>query len=230
MPVSQRLLNERYERCLTCVDAEFADMPADSGGKEAADGLREAFEEIQTEGTAQAGAGDSAKVGTGQRSLARFNLKEWRKTLARTADAEARKTAGFDEDFPPPYGENDDKLITKSRAVAPKAVEKKAVFIKRGMESADVLSGESLVAAFETALGVTNTALSHKGAATGGKASAYGRAAEFYEDLDIYIRNKYRDQPDKINAWNIASRLERPSAKKEGETEEEETAPDAPDS
>lgn len=225
MSVAQRLLNERYERSLTCVDAEFADMPVGSGGREAADGLREAFEEIQEEGTAQAGAGDTAKVGTGQRSLARLNLKEWRKALARSADAEARRTAGFDADFPPPHGENDDELITKSRAVAPKAVEKRAVFIKRGMESADVLSGEALVAAFETALGVTNTALSHKGAATGGKASAYKRAAEFFEDLDIYIRNKYRDQPDKIHAWHIAARLERPSANKGGNDDNGENNP-----
>ena len=216
MPYTQRQLNGRYSRSLACVDAEFSDMPADSGGKEAADGLREAFEEIQAEGAAQSGAGDSAKVGTGQRSLARLNLKEWRKALAQTADAEARKTAGFDEDFPPPRGESDDKLITKSRAIAPKAADKKAVFVKRGMESEYVLSGDALVAAFETALGVTNAALSHKGAATGGKSSAYARAADFFEDLDIYIRNKYRDQPDKINAWNIASRLERTSAKKDG--------------
>jgi hypothetical protein len=230
MPYSQRQLNGRYSRCLACVDAEFADMPADSGGREAADGLREAFEEIQAEATTQSGAGDTAKVGTGQRSLARFNLKEWRKALARTADAEARKTAGFDEDFPPPRSESDDTLLTKSRAVAPKAVEKKAVFVKRGMESEYVLAGAALVAAFETALGVTNTALSHKGAATGGKASAYRRAAEFFEDLDIYIRNKYRDQPDKINAWNIASHVERTAQKSGEETEEEEPAPDAPES
>ncbi len=213
MPVAQRTLNGRYGRVLTCVDAEFANMPADSGGREAADGLREAFEEIQAKGSAQAGAGDSAKVGTGQRTLARFNLKEWRKALARSADAEARTTAGFDEDFPPPHGESDDKLITRSRAVAPKAVTNKKIFIKRGLEEDYVLSGESLVAAFETALGATNAALSHKGAATGGKSSAYRRAAEFFEDLDIYIRNKYRDQPDKLNAWNIASRLERPAKK-----------------
>lgn len=219
MPYTQRQLNGRYSRSLACVDANFADMPADSGGREAADGLREAFEEIRQQDAAQAGAGGTAKVGTGQRSLARFNLKEWRKALARTADAEARKTPGFDEDFPPPHGESDDKLITESRAVAPKAVTNKKVFTKRGLEEDYVTSGEAFVAAFETALGVTNAALSHKGAATGGKSSAYGRAAEFFEDLDVYIRNKYRDQPDKMNAWNIASRLER-SAKKDENSEQ----------
>ncbi len=225
MSVAQRLLNERYSRSLTCIDTEFTDMPADSGGREAADGLREAFEEIQAEGATQAGAGDTAKVGTGQRSLARHNLKEWRKSLARTANVEARKTAGFNADFPAPHDENDDELLTKSRAVAAKAVDKKAVFTKRGLEESYVISGGALVAAFETAFGATNTALSHRGAATGGKASAYQRAAEFFEDLDIYIRNKYRDQPDKINAWNIASHLERSSAKKNGGNEGGENNP-----
>ena len=217
MPVSQRLFNERYERVLTCVDAEFADMPAGSGGREAADGLSEAFAEIQAEDTAQASSDSTAQVGTGQRTLARENLRDWRAALARTANVEARKTAGFDKDFPPAYSENDDELLTESRAVAPKAVTAKEIFKKRGMEDDYVISGAALIAAFENAFGITNTALSHRGAATGGKASAYRRAAEFHEDLDIYIRNKYRDQPDKINAWNIASRLERSSAKKEEE-------------
>lgn len=223
MPYTQRQLNGRYSRSLACVDAEFADMPDGSGGREAADGLREAFEEIRQQDTAQAGAGGTAKAGTGQRSLARLNLKEWRMALARTANVEARKTAGFNRDFPPPHGESDDELLTESRAVAPKAIASQAVFAKRGLDKDYVASGETLVAAFETSLGVTNTALSHKGAATGGKSSAYRRAAEFFEDLDIYIRNKYRDQHDKINAWNIASRLERSAKKKDGETEKVKT-------
>ena len=60
----------------------------------------------------------------------------------------------------------------------------------------------------------TNEALSHKGAATGGKRSAYREADEHFDELDIYIRNAYFDQPDKLNAWNIAARLEHPSKNK----------------
>ena len=219
MAFSQRVLNERYSRCLACVDAEFADMPAGSGGRVAADGLREAFEEIQELDATQAGAGNTVEVGTGQRALARLNLKEWRKALARTANVEARNNAGFNRDFPPPHGENDDELITESRAVAPKAARHVAVFTNRGLDEHYVLSGEALIDAFETALGATTTALSHRGAATGGKRSAYGRAAEVFEDLDLYIRNKYANQPDKIHAWNNASHLERPARKKNSEGE-----------
>lgn len=219
MAFSRRVINEMYERALACLDAEFADLPANSGGGEAAVGLRATVTEIKQESAAQAGAGDTAKVGTGQRSTARFNLKRWRNSLARTADVIARKKPGFDKDFPLPYGENDDELLTKSRAVAPKAVAGQADFTNRGLEADYVQSGSDLIEAFEAAFGVTNEALSHRGAATGGKSSAYKRADEHFDELDIYIRNKYAAQPDKINAWRNATHIERTAAAKEKENE-----------
>jgi hypothetical protein len=216
MAVSQRLLNERYERCLDCVDAEFSDMPAGSRGKIAADGLQTVFTQIQQKGAEQAVAEGKAEEGTGQRTVARINLKEWRKELARTANYASVENPGFNRKYPAPHGENDDELLTESRAVAPEAVEDEEEFTSRGLEEDFVKSGDALITAFETAFGITNTALSQKGAATGGKSSAYKQAAEFFDDLDIYIRNKYRDQPDKLNAWRVASHLERTSSNKGG--------------
>jgi hypothetical protein len=46
MPVSQRKINEMYERVFACLDAEFADLPAGSGGETAAGGLRAAYDVI----------------------------------------------------------------------------------------------------------------------------------------------------------------------------------------
>lgn len=49
------------------------------------------------------------------------------------------------------------------------------------------------------------------------KKSAYQDADEFFDELDIYIRNKYADQPDKINAWNNAAHIERTTETNDGE-------------
>jgi hypothetical protein len=219
---AQGKINDMYERALTCLDAEFTDIPKDSGGDLAARGLREAFAVIREAGSSQAGFGDSAQAGTGERSAARVSVREYRKRLAWTANVITRKKAGFNRDFPLPYGETDDELITHTRAVAAKAVANEADFTLRGLTNEYIASGTALVDAFEAALNATNTALSHRGAATGSKKSAYREADENFDELDIYIRNSYADQPDKINAWRNATHIERSAAKQKEENPPEE--------
>lgn len=218
MAVSRRKINEMYERALASLDAVFGDLPAGSGGKAAADGLRNAFALIREKGEAQTGFADSAKVGTGERSAARFNIREYRRRLAETANIIARQKAGFNRNYPTASSETDEELITQTRAVAAKALESKADFIRRGLTQEYLESGTELVEAFQTALKTTNESLSQRGEATGGKRSAHAEAADFFDELDIFIRNYYRDQPDKLNAWRNAARIERTAAKNNEET------------
>jgi hypothetical protein len=217
MAVSQSKINDRYQRALSCLDAEFTDLPADSGGKEAADGLRAAFAVIQSKTVAQSSSSGTAKAGTGERSTARFNVREYRKKLAKTANIISRKKPGFNSNFSSPHGETDEEIITETRAIVPKAVDNKADFMHRGLTLEYLQSGTDLVNVFEATFSITNQALSHRGAATGSKSSAYKDADEFFDELDIYIRNRYADQSDKINAWNNATHIERTAEKKEEE-------------
>ena len=208
-----------YERVFACLDAEFTDLPAGSGGQLAADGLREAYAVIQGTSSEQAGFGDSAQAGSGQRAEARYNVKEYRKKLAQTALIIAKKKSGFNEHFPAPHGETDDELVAQTRAVAAKAIEMKEDFTKRGLPETFLASGTGLVDAFEATLDVKNEALSHRGAAVGSKRSAYSQADEHFDELDIYIRNHYADQPDKLHAWRNATHIERSAAKKKDDGE-----------
>lgn len=217
MRFSQSDINEMYERVLSCLDAEFTDLPVGSGGQLAADGLRDAYAEIQSKSADAAGFDGSAQAGSGQRATARFNIREYRKTLARTALIIAKKKSGFNEHFPAPHGENDDELVANSRAVADKAVAMKADFIERGLTEAYLTSGTGLVDVFETTLDVKNEALSHRGAAVGGKRSAYSEADEYFDELNIYIRNHYAGQSDKLHAWRNATHIEKAAKKKPDE-------------
>lgn len=217
MGTSRRKINEMYERALACVDTVFADLPADSGGKRAADGLRNAFASIREKAEAQTVFTDSAKVGTGERSAARFNIREYRRRLAETANIIARQKVGFNRNFPPASSETDAELLTQTRVVAAKALESKDDFIERGLTQEYLESGADLIEAFQNALRNTNESLSQRGAATGGKTSAYTEASDFFDELDIFIRNYYRDQPDRINAWRNATHVERSAVKKSAE-------------
>ena len=214
MAVSQSDTNDMYERVFACLDTEFTDLPAGSGGQIAANGLRDAYAIIQSKSSEQSGFGDSAQAGSEQRAAARFNLKKYRSRLAETADIIARKKTGFDEHFPAPSRETDNELVANSRAVAAKAVEMKADFMERGLTEDYLQSGDDLVDAFEATLDTKNEALSHRGAAVGSKRSAYSQAGEHFDELDIYIRNHYADQPGKLHAWRNATHIEKASKKK----------------
>jgi hypothetical protein len=204
-----------YERVFSCLDAEFPNLPAGSGGKIAEDGLRATYAIIQNQGSAQTEFSGDAQAGTGQRTEARRNIRNYRSKLADTSNIIARKIAGFNQHFPSPSGETDDELVTNTRAVKEKAIEMKTELILRGLTVDYLESGTDLIEAFEAALDTRNEALSHRGAATGSKKSAYRESDEHFDELDMYIRNQFADQPDKINAWNIATHIERSSAKNE---------------
>ena len=213
MTVALSKLDDMYDRATACLDAEFQDLPPD--GVALADGFRAAVAVTRSKGVEQAGFSGEAQAGTGQRTVARVDIKSYRSKLAETSNVIARKIPGFNENFPPPAGETDDELITNTRAVKIKAVEKKADFMLRGLSEEYLESGTARVEALEAALASTNEAMSHRGAATGSKKTAYQEADEFFDELDIYIRNHYADKPDKLNAWRIATHIERSSAKKE---------------
>jgi hypothetical protein len=215
MAVSLGKLNDMYERVLSCLDAEFPNLPAGSSGKIAEDGFRAAYAGIQSSGSLQAGFGGSAQAGTGQRTVARKNIRDYRRKLFENASLIARQTPGFNEHFPPSSGETDDQLVTVTRAVVEKAIELKDPFILRGLTLEYLDSGNDLITAFESALDTRNEALSHKGAATGSKKTAYQTADEHFDELDLYIRNAFANQPDKINAWNNATHIERTPKKDE---------------
>lgn len=217
MAVSQSDINDMYERVFAVLDAEFADLPAGSGGKTAADELRDAYAVIQGRRSLQSGFGGSAQAGSEQRAAARFNLRKYRSRLAETANVIAKKKTGFDKHFPAPKNETDDELVANSRLFAEKAIEMADDFIRLGLTQAYLESGTSLIAKFEATLDTKNEALSHRGAAVGGKNSAYAAADEHFDELDIYIRNYYADQPDKLHAWRNATHIEKSAKKKKSD-------------
>lgn len=220
MGYSQRSKDDRYRRVIAALDTEFTDIPANSAGAEAADGLRAQFAIIESKSGAQAGFYAAGQAGTDEREVARAKLKTYRYKLANTAETVARKKPGFDENYPSPADETDAELIANSRAVAARAVTDEADFTWLALEKTYVLSGAALTDAFEASFKPTDQATVSRSAAVGGKKEARRQAADFFAELDTYIENYYDDQPDKLHAWRVASRVERSAAKRTDDEEE----------
>jgi len=198
-----------YNRVLDSLPTEFADLPPDSEGAEAAEGLSEEYNIIVGKSALQSGFKGTAQEGTAQRTVARQNIREYMSTLARTGRSIARKKPGFEQNFPPPSDKNDVELLTDARAVAVKAMEYKTDFTGRGLKVEYLQSINNYIADFDNSLDATNSAVGLGGAAVGGKNAAYDRADEHFDVLDDFIRNFYRDQPEKLAAWKIVSHIRR---------------------
>ena len=198
-----------YRRALECRDTVLTDLPPDSEGALAAEGLREQYDIIIAQTAAQSGFSGTSKMGAAQRKLARKNIYDYLATLHGSAEIIGRKIVGFEQNYPSPSSKDDNELLADARAVAPKAIEDKNLFIGRAIKLEYLESGAEFVEDFEESLDTSYGAQSSRSEATGSKASAYDKADEFFDSLDDFVKNYYRDQPQKLAAWKNATRIER---------------------
>jgi len=217
MRFSQSSVNDMYLRVIECVDTVLTDMPPDSEGALAAQGLREQYDIIIASTAAQSGFSGTARMGAAQRALARKNIYDYLMALSRSAKIIGRRETGFEQNFPSPAGKDNNQLLADARSVAPKAIEHKTLLMGRGYTLEYLQSGAGFVEDFEESLETSYDALSSRGEAVGGKLSAYDKADEFFDSLNDFVKNYYRDQPQKLAAWRIATRIERSPARKKEE-------------
>jgi len=204
-----------WKRAVVCLDTELADLPRESDGAAAGERLRIEIPIIERESAAQTAQGGTAKQGTAQRRVARNRIREILNALAKTADTIARRKPGFDEQFPMPYGSrNDEQLLALARATQIKAAENREDFERLGItrEFMDSIAPE--IEAFADALETTSAAVGSRGAAVSGIDESTKRGADDFEDLNTFVRNFYRDRPEKLAAWRIATHVERAPVRK----------------
>lgn len=210
---SQGAVRDMFNRVLDVLPVEFADLPASSVAGSAAADLQVQYDVVISQSGEQSGFADTGKSGTAQRAMARQNIRDYLSTLGQTARSVARKTPGFDKNYPPPSGMDDTELLNEARAVAPKALADQAIFIGRGLTLAFLTSIDEYIADFDASQDVSNVADGSRGAAVGEKNDAYEKGLDDVDVINDFIRNFYRNQPAKLAAWKIASHVER-SAKK----------------
>lgn len=217
MAYTLKAIKEMYNRVLDIVRAEFTDLPPESAGANAVEGLQTQYDIIVQKDADKSSFSGTAQKGSAIRAVARRNLYDYQMTLSNTSKIIARKKTGFDENFPSPSTMNDDQLLSAVRASSAKAVEHKTDFIAQALTQEFLESGAGFITDFDNSLDITNEASGSRGAAVGAKNAAYEKAGEHFDVLDNFIRNFYREDAAKLNAWKIASRIERSPKKKKGE-------------
>jgi Tfp pilus assembly protein PilO len=146
-----------------------------------------------------------------QKADARETLRESVNTISRTARAMSNRIPAVADKFQVPRNLNDVSLLATARAFANDAVPFLADFQSYELP-ADFLTELHLdIADFAAAVSERNTAAESASTTLTFIEESIARGVAAVLELDVILKNRYRDDTASLNAWLRASHVERPS-------------------
>lgn len=208
------VINRTYEMFVR-VDAfaseRAAAFPANTLGSKMVAELKEVIQTLTGAITSQTTGLSSAQRATAERMAAREALRESMKAIARTARAMALDTPGLENKFRLPRSGSDSALLMTARAFAADLVAFKAEFIRHEFPPTFIEDFESDIEDLERAMDGQNTGRGAHVSATASVDSTAERGMNAVRRLDAIVRNKFRDDPATLAAWESARHVESPS-------------------
>jgi hypothetical protein len=136
------------------------------------------------------------------------------RAISDTAAAMESDYPGISNTFRMPKSNGDEALINSARAFVGAARLKKDEFIVFELPETFIEDLTEAIAKFEEAAGTKNLNTGKRVSATAALRDALERGMRLKRELDPIVRNKYRNNPAKLAAWESASHVERPAKKK----------------
>ncbi|HYH85130.1 MAG TPA: hypothetical protein VEX60_06580, partial [Pyrinomonadaceae bacterium] len=164
----------------------------------------------------------SAHQATASRTNAREALRESLQAVTRTARAMALDTPGLENKFRLPRSGSDQALLNTARAFVADATPLKPDFIRHELAASFIEDLQADIADLERAIGGQNTGRDAHVTATASIDSTVERGMVAVTRLDAIVRNKFRDNPATLAAWESARHVERttrPSRRPNGDAE-----------
>ena len=189
-----------------------ADFPDSSLGGQLFINLGEIIAELNAHAATQVSG--AAQEATSHRAVTRQALRDDLRAIARTAEAIAQDTPGFDDKFRMPPVGNDSALLHAARSFAANAEPFSTRFINHAMPADFLADLNTDIANFEAAI-------HERASSVGTQVSAGISIDELIADglvivkkLDAIVRNKYADDAATLAEWTSASHTERSPKKK----------------
>jgi hypothetical protein len=183
-------------------------FPADTLGGETITALREDIQAITSAVTSQTTGLSDAQRATSERLAAAEALRESMKAITRTARVMALDMPGLENKFRLPRSASVNALLQAARAFAADAAPLKAEFIRHEHPLTFLEDLEGQIAALERALSAQNTKRDAHVSATASVETLIERGANAVRRLDAIVRNKFRDDPATLAAWESARHVE----------------------
>lgn len=191
-----------------------ADFPPASLGGQKFAALNALVIEIDHLGAQQSAGSGAARTSTEEKRVARETIRRIMRAISDTAEAMETSHPGISNTFRMPRSNGDETLINTARAFLSAARPMRDEFLAFEMPETFIEDLTADIAKFEEATGSRNSNTRKRVSATASIRDALERAMQLRSELNPVVRNKYRDNPAKLAAWESASHVERPSRKR----------------
>jgi len=187
-----------------------ADFPLASIGGQQFAIITAAVPQTAALGGAQVSGKDAAHAGAFSKATARLHLHD---DLHRIADAAHSLallgTAGLDGKFLLPRSAGDQALLNAARAFQTDVAPFSAQLINLGLDANFLANLGTDITNFEAAISAKSAGTGTQAGATGGLEDAAHKAAVALHVLNTVVRNKYKNDPQKLAEWATASHVEK---------------------
>ena len=160
-----------------------------------------------------------------QKNVADDALRDLMETIFRTARSMSREFPGAKEKFRLPSKDDGETWLATARDFSTEAVPFEEEFVGRGLSADFIDDLKARILAVEEADAAQAKAWGARVEATAGLAEAAQKGAEAMRELDVIVRNVYRDNETESAAWESASHVERAPRRAEAEEEEPSAQP-----
>ncbi|MDT7541967.1 MAG: hypothetical protein QOE33_1871 [Acidobacteriota bacterium] len=181
--------------------------PSTSGGALFAQ-LGAVVAELDSHTEAQVAHRSEAAQGATSKDAARKALRADLKAISDTAHALSFSKPGLQERFRLPRGNNDQSLLIAARDFRTNAELLKADFTRLELPADFLDTLQARIDAFEQGLTGRNANRVAQVTATSAIANAIERGLALVRQLDAVVRNKFRDDPVTLAAWESASHVQ----------------------
>jgi hypothetical protein len=202
-----------------------ADFPAASKGGELFGRLETKITNIDAANAGQDSAKGDVRQGYAGKGTARENLRASLQSISNTAVGAAYDVPGLDVKYHLQVELSDDEMFAHGQSVLADAVEDKALLMLWGEEEnfLEVLAGA--VEDFSQALSETSAATGEQVGATANISEEVREGMVIRRQLNV-VRNKYKNNPGKLAAWESACHIEHPAKNNDKDKPEDNDEPE----
>ncbi|HEX8146766.1 MAG TPA: hypothetical protein VF591_06275 [Pyrinomonadaceae bacterium] len=185
------------------------DFPALSVGGQRFSTLRDLNTKLDLYGSRWAQEKNAARAATQAKSTWLLSVRRQMKRYRETALSCEGQQPGISQNFKMPASNSAESIIETARAFVAAATPLKPLFLGREMPETFLEDLTDTIQMYEDTVNSYNLHSANASAAKTMFESMCSQALTLRRELNAMVRNKYRDDPEKLSLWETASHLER---------------------
>jgi hypothetical protein len=191
-----------------------ADFPPASKGAQLFAALKLVIARIVAATIGQTSAKGDVRQGYLGKGTARENVRARCASIANTSRGAAYDVPGLDVKFYLPVDLTQDELLAHAQMILADAPEHEEKLLEWGEEEGFLGELAEAVADFEQALSTTSAATGEQVEATADISEEVREGMVIRRQLNVVVRNRYKNDAGKLAAWESAYHIEHPAKKK----------------